>query len=167
MQTLFGLFALDNAEAAVAELERRAGADGVNLIAAETIKDRLTNGRPPVGSPSVGRLAPVEAPSVAHLLSRKRPIFLGEAGSVYAIHDVAAHIIQMAQSPSPTKTPGSLKVALEEYGVATHFAEAYATGVTHGYVLLFVNLPENQLLETSERLEQLGGRQVFAFQRLD
>jgi hypothetical protein len=51
--------------------------------------------------------------------------------------------------------------------VATHFAEAYATGVTHGYVLLFVNLPEDQLLETSERLEQLGGRQVFAFQRLD
>lgn len=169
MQTLFALFALENTDAAITELQEWLGAEGVSLIAAESIKERLANGRGPrqPAVPGAPRQPPVDAPALARRLGRKRPIFLGEAGSVYALNELAAHVIEMAQSPSPTKTPGSLKVALEEFGVATHFAEAYATGIAHGYVLLFGSLPESKLLAASERLEALGGRQVFAFQRLD
>ncbi len=167
MQTTFGLFSLENAEAAAAALEQSLGAEAVNIILQEAAKDRLTTGRAQPAVPGAGQPAQVAAPTLSHLLSRKRPAFLAEAGSVYAVHDVAAHILGMAQSPSPTKTRGSLKVALEEYGVATHYAEAYATGVQHGYVLLFAEVPENQILDTGNLLEAHGGREVFSFQRLD
>jgi hypothetical protein len=166
MQTLFGLYSLENAEGAVVELEQRLGREQVNLIAQEAIKARVSNGRAQsAAEPGVG--APVPAPTLAQLLGRKRPVFLAETGPVYAVNDVAAHLIEMAQSPAPTKMLGSLKVALEEYGVATNFAEAYATGVAHGYVLVLAEVPGGEIVETGERLAELGGREVFSFQRLE
>ncbi len=167
MQTVFGLFSLESAEAAAADLEQQLGTDAVNLIVHESAKERLTTGRLHPAAPGSGQAAQVAAPTLTHLLSRKRAVFLGEIGSVYAVHEVAARIIEMATSAAPTKTSGSLKVALEEYGVATHYAGAYSAGVQHGYALLFANAAEGQILEIGERLERHGGREVFAFQRLD
>ena len=167
MQTVFGLFSLENAEAAAADLEQHLGTDAVNLIVQESAKERLTNGRIQPAARGAGQAEQVAAPTLTHLLSRKRAIFLGEIGSVYAVHELAVRILEMATSAAPTKTSGSLKVALEEYGVATHYAGAYATGVQHGYALLFANAPEGQILQMGERLERHGGREVFAFQRLD
>ncbi len=167
MQTVFGLFSLESAEAAVADMEQRLGTDAVNLLLQESAKERLTTGRAQPAAPGRGQSAQVEAPTLSHLLSRKRAVFLAETGSIFAIHDEAARILGMATSHAPTKIVGSLKVALEEYGVSTAFANAYATGVQHGYVLVFAHVPENQILEISERLESHGGREVFTFQRLD
>jgi hypothetical protein len=155
MPTLFGLFSLDTADAAAAELEASLGAEAVNLIASAAIKERL----------AVAGHQP--APTLAHLMGRKRPVFVGEAGTLFGIHALAAHVLELAQSAAPTKLAGSLKVALEEYGVTAHYAEAYATAVAHGYVLLFADVPEPDTLEISERLEALGGREVFTFQRLE
>jgi hypothetical protein len=167
MQTLFALFSLESAEAAAAELEQRLGTEALNLIVQETVKDRLSNSRAQPAVPGARTAAPVAAPTLTQLLSRKRSVLLAETGPVYAVHALAGHILGMAQSGAPTKLAGSLKVALEEYGVATHYAEAYATGVQYGYVLLFAELPDDQVLEISERCETRGGREVFAFQRLE
>jgi hypothetical protein len=156
MQTVFALFSLESVEPAAADLVSRLGADAVNVLVQDTVKTRLGSGR-----------AQPAAPTLANLLSRKRPVFLAEAGSILAVHSVAEHISAMAQSTAPTKTQGSLKVALEEYGVRTYYAEAYATGVAHGYVLLFAEVPEEQIMAVSEQLRTHGGREVFNFQRLD
>lgn len=165
MQTVFGLFSLDNAEAAVTDLEQRLGGEAVNLFLQESAKERLTTGRAQPAAP--GQPAQVFAPTLTHLIGRKRAVFLAETGAVFAIHPMAERILAMATSHAPTKTTGSLKVALEEYGVATHFAGAYAVGVQHGYALVFAAVRESDILAISRRLEDLGGREVFAFQRLD
>ena len=165
MQTIFGIFSLESAEAAVADLEQRLGTDAVNIIAPEVIKERMSNGRSPTAGP--GQAAPVAAPTLAHFIGRKRPVFLGEAGSVYAVNALAARIVEMAQSPAPTKTQGNLKVALEEYGVRTSYAEAYATAVTHGYVLVFAEVAKDTVLEMAENFQIRGGREIFNFQRLE
>jgi hypothetical protein len=162
MRVLFGLFSLENAEAVAAEL----GAEAVNLIAADNLRERLHSSRAEA-APGTGGAAPAHAPALLGLLARKRPVFLGEAGSVYAANELAADIIQMAQSSAPTKRAGSLRVALEEFGVATYYAEAYARGVQQGYVLVFCAVDDDQVLELGNRLEGLGGREVFGFQRLD
>jgi hypothetical protein len=166
MQTVFALFSLESVEPAAADLISRLGTDAVNVLVQDTVKTRLGSGRAQPVAPEAGA-APVVAPTLAHLLSRKRPVFLAEAGSILAVHSVAEHISAMAQSTAPTKTQGSLKVALEEYGVRTYYAEAYATGVAHGYVLLFAEVPEEQIMAVSEQLRTHGGREVFNFQRLD
>src|SRR5687767_1057914 len=160
MQTIFGIFSLADAETAAADLGQRLGIDRVNVIMPEAAKDRIATDR----AHGPGK---VPAPTLAHLIGRKRPVFLADPGSVYAANGLAAHVLEMAQSPTPTKSQGSLKVALEEYGVATHFAQAYATSVHHGYVLLFVEAAEPDIVQVSERFGKLGGREVFTFQRLD
>ena len=165
MQTTFGLFSLESAEAAAAALEQRLGTEAVNVILQEAARERLTTGRVQPAAP--GQPAPVAAPTLTHLLSRKRSVFLAETGAVFAAHDLAAHLLDMAQSLSPTKSRGSLKVSLEEYGVATHYAEAYATGVQHGYALLFAEVPADEVVEIGNLLEAHGGREVFSFQRLE
>lgn len=167
MRVLFGLYSLENAEVAAAELEAELGTEEVNLIAADNLRERLNGSRAEKAAPGMGGDAPAEAPTLLGLLARRRPVFLGESGSVYAANALAAYIVQMAQSPAPTKRAGSLRVALEEFGVATDYAEAYTRGVQQGYVLLFGAVEDDQVLELGNRLEELGGREVFAFQRLD
>jgi hypothetical protein len=167
MQILYGLFSLESAEAVVAELERDLGPEAVNLIAADSLKERLANGNTAPTAPGTGGPAPAQAPALRGLLSRKRPIFLGESGSVYAINALAAHVAQMAQSQAPTKRAGSLRVAFEEFGVNTFYSEAYTRGVQAGYVLVFAEVPDERVVEMSNRWEALGGREVFLFQRLD
>ena len=167
MQILCGLFSLEAAEAVAAELERDLGPEAVNLIAADTLKERLANGSGAAAAPGTGGPAPAEAPALRGLLGRKRPIFLGESGSVYAINALAVHVAEMAQSGAPTKRAGSLRVALEEFGVNTFYAEAYLRGVLAGYVLVFAEVLDERVMELSQRWEALGGREVFLFQRLD